>query len=112
MRSMACLHADSDVAVSPESSGGRRIERAPWHRAAARISSSSEDSQTPSIAGDGIACLTDQAANGRPQTGVRFLRGRPLDPPRAGMIATARISCDDLFAPSRVETDVASFGIH
>ncbi len=35
-----------------------------------------------------MVAAIDQASNGNPQIGVRFLPGMPLEPARAGIIAT------------------------
>ena len=67
---------------------GFRIGRAPRVSASARMSSPSELTHTESTPEARLACSMDQASSGSPQIDTRFLRGMPLDPARAGMMAT------------------------
>jgi len=88
----ACNQADSELASSPEISVGRLIGRAPNVSDTPRISSSSELTQTESMWCACRACRIDQAISGLPQTSIRFFLGMPLDPPRAGIIATVKLT--------------------
>ena len=71
--------------VSSASSAGRWSTRAPAARATSVISASSVDTTTSRSCRAATACSTVQASSGLPATSRRFLRGTPLEPPRAGM---------------------------
>lgn len=88
-RSNACSNASSDGALSPLSSLGRRTTSAPYARLTAAISSSSVETTTLSIVEACKAASMVQAIKGLPQNGSTFFLGIPLDPPRAGMMASA-----------------------
>jgi hypothetical protein len=60
---------------------------APTSRATWAITSSSVETTVRVILSAASAERTARATSGTPSTFVRFLRGIPLDPPRAGIIA-------------------------
>lgn len=85
--SRTCSSAASDEAVSPLIDAGRVITSAPSARAAAAISSSSVETMTRSTSRAARAAAMVCAINGLPARARTFLRGTPLEPPRAGMMA-------------------------
>src|SRR6516165_1694650 len=67
---------------------------APYSRAAAAISSSSVETIVRVIVAASSAVAIVCATSGLPASGRTFLRGRPFEPPRAGM--SARTSTSDM----------------
>jgi len=85
---MACIHALSDVALSPEILAGRLIVLAPNCFDISIISSPSDETQTDEIACVFFACSIVYAKRGLPQKSIIFFDFMPLEPDRAGIIAT------------------------
>lgn len=86
--STACSKADSDVAVSPEISGGRSITCAPASSAVDAIRWQSVLTMTRSTSFAAEAARIVLATKGSPPTSCRFFPATPLEPPRAGIMAT------------------------
>jgi hypothetical protein len=63
------------------------MTRAPARRATAAISASSVDTKTDPTVELASSVCTARATSGCPAIVLRFLRGTPFDPPRAGMMA-------------------------
>lgn len=80
--------ADSLLASSPEISGGRVMTVAPLDCATEAMRSVSVETYTRSMLVVARALRTALATRDTPWTGWRFLSAMPLEPPRAGMMAT------------------------